>query len=379
MRIAQIIPSFNIGGGELLAVRLCAEIRRQQPDCDVHLISLYDPIPTIVYDEALSSGATIRTLGKKKGFDPLVSLRMVSTLKAIKPDVIHTHLAGLRYTLGAAVIFRKALKIHTVHNMAAHETFRLLQRLHYLAFKRLGWIPVALSAKVQQSIHDVYGLDAPIVTNGIKVDSSVFIKQKDELRRKCRLPIDHPIIVTIGRLLEQKNHGLLIDAFQELFGDRKGCSLLIVGDDTTGGSYRKKLEDKVNTLPGFIRDNVYFLGPRKDIPELLMASDIFVLSSDWEGVPLTLLEAMGYGIPVVCTSVGGIPDVIEHGINGLLVPKGDVGGLANAISTLLFNKPYAISLARNAQNKFKQLYSIEMTANAYMELYKRKLKNVECV
>ena len=88
---------------------------------------------------------------------------------------------------------------------------------------------------------------------------------------------------------------------------------------------------------------------------------------------------MGYGIPTVCTAVGGIPDIIEHGINGLLVPKGDINGLAGAISEILDNQSFASQLSNNAQEQFKQHYSIETTAHDYLELYERNLKHVECL
>jgi glycosyltransferase involved in cell wall biosynthesis len=370
MNIVQIIPSFNVGGGELLAVRLCAEIKRQCPAYQVTLISLYDPMPSIVYDEALASGVQIVTLGKKKGFDPSTPVKMMKALRAIKPDVIHTHLAGLRYALLAGIFCNGVQKIHTVHNMASHETSAILKHVHRFAFRWLGWLPVALSEKVQKSIRDVYGVDAPTVFNGIKVNRSLLNQTKQELRKICEVSQGSFTVISIGRLCEQKNHCLLIDAFHLLSERKVGCSLLIVGEDTTDGSYRRILEAKMNDLPECTRKNIHFLGSRKDIPELLMASDIFTLSSDWEGVPLTLLEAMGYGIPVVCTSVGGVPDVITHGLDGLLVPKGDVASLANAFSEISTNSPLAAKLVCNAQEKFNSFFSIEMTAHGYLGLYK---------
>ncbi|RNC70384.1 MAG: glycosyltransferase [Desulfuromonadales bacterium] len=369
MNIVQVIPSFNVGGGELLAVRLCAEIKKQKPDYTVTLVSLYDPIPTIVYDEALSSGARIVTLGKKKGFDPYTPLRVFKALRAIKPDVIHTHLAGLRYTLLAATLCSNSQKIHTVHNMASHETFGFLKHVHRFAFRYLSWTPIALSREVQDSIRDVHGLKAPIVNNGIGLNSRILNRNRDDIRKELQLPLDHHIIISIGRLCIQKNQALLIDAFYDLSKEDEKFTLLIVGDDTSGGSYKKMLEEKVLALPEAVSRNVHFLGPRKDIPELLAASDIFVLSSDWEGVPLTLLEAMGYGTPAVCTSVGGIPDVIDHGVNGILVPKGDSIGLAKVLNEISVNKSYSSVLALNALEKFKKLYSIEKTAQGYLTIY----------
>ncbi len=355
----------------MLAVRLCTEILRQQPTFEVYLVSLYDPTPSVVYDEALASGVKIVTLGKKKGFDPKTFLRMYKTLRSIKPDVIHTHLAGLRYAIPATAFLKRTVKVHTVHNMAAHETSGLMLHLHKFAFRHLGWQPVALSNEVKKSIRNVYGLDSPIVMNGIRVNDMLRKESKKKLRTMCRIPTDRFIIITIGRLWKQKNHVLLIEAFNKVFNIVNSATLLIVGEDPTDGAFRRFLESKINSLPKGANKNIFLLGQRNDIAELLLASNVFVLSSDWEGVPLTLLEAMGYGTPVVCTSVGGIPDVIKDKSEGLLIKKGDCDGLAEAILRVFSNKQMAANLSEKASDKFRREYSIDITAKNYIKLYGR--------
>lgn len=377
MIITQIIPSFNVGGGELLAVRICAEIKRLHSAFSVHLISLYDAAPTIVYDEARASGAVIHTLGKRRGLDVKIPLKLNRVLREIKPDVIHTHLAGLRYTMGVGIFFRNALKVHTVHNIAKREASGVIQQLHSLAFKHFGWHPVALSPEIQKSILELYDIDAPIVNNGISVDAAIAKQQKTDLRSKLALPANADIIITIGRLCPQKNQILLIDSFEILSRrNDKETILLIVGEDPTSGSYRAELDEKLRALPEQHRKRIHLLGVRKDIPELLIASDVFVLSSDWEGLPLTLLEAMGYGRPSVCTSVGGIPDAVEDGVSGLLVPEGSSLQLAKAIDRVLNDKALAAKMSHAAQEKFQMHYSIERTAQTYLKLYKRNLRYV---
>ncbi|NPV04874.1 MAG: glycosyltransferase [Syntrophaceae bacterium] len=378
MIIVHIIPSFNVGGGELLAVRICAEIKRRHPSFSVHLISLYDPFPSVVYTEAVESGAAIHTLGKQKGPDPRLLFRMRDVLLKIDPNVIHTHLAGLRYSMGAALLIKKAVKIHTIHNIAEREASRTVLRLHRFAFNRLGWLPVALSPEIQNSIRDFYGIDAPVVNNGIRVDPTIRKEQKNDLRKKSALPLDANIIITIGRLCPQKNQILLIDAFEKLTAQSETETiLLVVGEDSTSGSYRLMLENRLRALPEQQRKRVHLLGVRKDIPELLIAADVFVLSSDWEGLPLTLLEAMGYGTPVVCTAVGGIPDAIEQGVSGLLVPAADAKRLADAIFRLLNDKSLGAQMAKAAREKFQMHYSIERTAESYVDLYNRYLNYAE--
>jgi len=369
VRIVQIIPSFNVGGGELLAVRLAAEIKRQQPDFDVYILSLYDAIPTVVYDEALASGAQVVTLGKKKGFDPAIFRKIFKFLFAVKPDVIHTHLAGLRYALAPSVFFPESRRIHTIHNVAHHEVSAVVGWIHKLAFKVLGWMPVALSKMIQDSIVDFYGIKPPIVDNGIACHHSVFGFDRLELRSRLGFSADDILLITIGRLDKQKNQALLMDAFAKVLNVRPDAKLLIVGDDPTNGAYKSLLMDKASCLPPGIKQAIHFLGPRKDVAMLLRASDVFVISSDWEGVPLVLLEAMAYRVPIVSTAVGGIPDVISQEINGILVEKGDIDGLAAAIIRVLSNDLLAETLVVNAADTFKQCYSIDNTARNYLALY----------
>ncbi len=369
MKIVNIIPSFNVGGGELLAVRLCAEILRQHPSFDVYLVSLYDPIPTVVYDEAIRSGVTIITLKKRLGFDFFLFLRILNLFHKVKPDVIHTHLAGFRYSIFPALFSKCSVKIHTVHNIADRECSGVVRILQKIAFHFLGWMPVSLSEQIQASVQDVYDVNTPIVMNGIRTSDFSGINDKKEFKKTLHIPVDTPVIISIGRLCDQKNQILLLNAFLDLF-KKIECTLLLVGEDAMGGHYRERLNDIIMKFPEHVRDKIFFLGPRKDISDLLSISNVFVLSSDWEGVPLTLLEAMSAKVPVVCTSVGGIPDVIEHKKEGLLVPKSDKCKLADAILMILHNQAFASSIAEKAFSKVQSNYSIECTAIDYLKLYR---------
>lgn len=373
MRAVQVIPSFNVGGGELLAVRLCAAIKRKMPSSELFIVSLYDKKQTIVYDEAVDSGAIVRTLGKSKGFDGNMIIKLYRLFKELQPDIIHTHLAGLRYSIFAALPFQGRAKIHTVHNMAVHEAPFGIRKLHKIAFRLLDWTPVALSPAVKGSIAKEYGIDAPVIINGIHVDESVLDVPKELLRKNYGIPENHFVMICIGRLYRQKNQSLLVDVFENVFKNVGNCSLLIVGEDPEGGSYRGMLEEKVLCLSEEIRGNIHFLGLRKDIPQLLRASDLFILTSAWEGIPLTLLEAMGYGVPSVCTAVGGIPDMLMHEKEGLLVPNGNEAALTDAVLKIVKDPNLAARLSANAKKKFDLEYRVEIAAERYIDLYKSLL------
>jgi glycosyltransferase involved in cell wall biosynthesis len=141
-------------------------------------------------------------------------------------------------------------------------------------------------------------------------------------------------------------------------------NLLVVGD----GSQRPRLEALSQEL-GLDPERVRFLGFRSDIPNLLTAADFFVLASRDEGLPLALLEAMSHGLPAVSTSVGGVPEVVANGEDGLLVPSGDVAAMAQAIGLLARDQAVRVRLGGAGQRRVEESFSFGRTATQYEQLY----------
>lgn len=374
MRIVHLIPSFDVGGAELLAIRLCSEIKRQNNGFEVFLVSMYDPIPTVVYQEALNCGAEVVTLGKKRGFDARMPYRIGSFLRSVKPDIVHTHLVCLAYTFFPCLFLGGFSKFHTFHSIASRENPLIVRFIQNMAIRMMSWKPVALTRAIQSTVYDLYGIRAFIVSNGVPVDSRIMGRSKLELRLECGLPEEGFFIISVGRLSREKNHILLIEVFETIAEGNPDCHMLFVGDDHQDGSHRRLLEERVTRLPADLSARVHFLGHRKDVASLLGASDMFVMASEWEGQPLTLLEAMGYGLPVVCTSVGGIPDVIRDGVNGLLVPPGNGEALGLAIKSLMVDRELAGRLALGAMEEFSRKYHISHTAAQYLTLYRAAVR-----
>jgi glycosyltransferase involved in cell wall biosynthesis len=172
----------------------------------------------------------------------------------------------------------------------------------------------------------------------------------------------------VARLSPEKDHALVFRAFEKVLGAVKNIRLLVIGD----GAERANLEKLARQLR--IDHKVTFTGFRKDIPDLLALLDLFVLCSRTEGMPLTLLEAMAAGKAIVCTSVGGIPGILESEVNGLLIPPEDEAGLAAALRKLIQDRSLAIRLGKQARRDAEQKYSIEKMVGDYETLY---LKHVE--
>jgi len=182
-------------------------------------------------------------------------------------------------------------------------------------------------------------------------DTHVFDPQRyDQLlvRRRFDLPLDRPIVAMLGRLDHQKGQEEFLRSLRFVADHHPDVLYLIAGDETQGeGGYRRYLVNLANEL-GF-EDRVSFLPFTEDVPEFLAAIDVFVLPSYSETFGLVLIEAMAMEKPVVATSAGGVPEIVENGRDGLLIPPRDEKALADAINMLLDDPSLRISLSRHAR------------------------------
>jgi glycosyltransferase involved in cell wall biosynthesis len=201
------------------------------------------------------------------------------------------------------------------------------------------------------------------------VPSKTFrIMSEVEWRLKRReLGIQHTdlVIATVGRLDPEKNHDLLLVAMRRLTEEFPGVRLLLAGY----GPLRQRLEAQAISLG--IGSYVHFLGFRKDIEDILEAADIFVLPSEWEGLPLALLEAGAKRLPAVASNVGGVPEIIKNGETGFLVEPGDVMKLANRLTQLLGNPVLRKTLGEACQRRIWSRYRSEYVVPQLEHLYWR--------
>lgn len=183
-------------------------------------------------------------------------------------------------------------------------------------------------------------------------------------------PPDSDLVVSVGRLVVEKNYTLLVDAIVRLRDRFPKIRCLLVGDGDRADEIRRRIES------AGAEGRIALAGSRGDIPDILAAADLFVLSSIREGLPVALLEAMAAGAAIAATEVGGIPEVIRDGMSGLLVPPMDAAALAEAIGTLLGNADLRRALGREARRIAEKEYSIGRTAELigaiYRDLYDAK-------
>ena len=166
----------------------------------------------------------------------------------------------------------------------------------------------------------------------------------------------------VARFSEQKDHALLLNAVRDI--DIRDIKVQLVGDGPLLPNI-KSLAESLN-----IGDRVQFLGNRRDVPELLTHSDIFVLTSKWEGFPITILEAMRAGLPVICSDVGGCSEAIKDGENGFLVPRGDGVVLANRLKQLIKDKDLRYKMGQKGRMSFEKCFTVEKMAEKTERIYR---------
>lgn len=354
MKILQIIPMLGMGGAEIMCENLTYELIKKGHE--VVVVSLYTFHSTIT-ERLENNGVKIYYLKKRKGMDLSVIPRIKKVIKQETPDVVHTHLDALKY-VGFATAFKKIRITHTVHNMADKESSGISRRINRRLFRKRV-TPVALSKIVQQSIERVYKLhlnQVPVVFNGIDLKKCA-VKSNYSIDKKLK-------ILHIGRFSTQKNHIGLVRAFK-LFHDQYSNSILqLIGD----GEIKPKIEEYV--AENNLSDCVEFLGLQDNVYQYLHKADIFTLPSLYEGIPMTLIEAMGTGLPIVATDVGGIPDMLKDQESALLVTI-DEEKIAEAFMELAQNEEKRARLGLAAKQESIK-FSAEMMADKYLETYREE-------
>lgn len=367
VRLLQLIPGLPVGGAERMLLQLVTHLDRARYDITVVALHRQD---TAMERDFAAAGFEVLYLEKRLGFDARMFGRIARVLRRVRPDLVHTHRPVLAYALPSLLGRLRRRTVHTVHNLAEREVTGAARRGHWLAI-RAGAAPVAICQSVADSIWSVYGVrPRALIPNGVPVATfSAPAVPRRAWREREGIPEDAIVLACVARLSAQKNVGALLQALAAQ-RPRTDLMLLLCGE----GEERGQLEAGARRLG--IAGRVRFLGSRADIPELLAASDLFVLPSLYEGHPLSVMEAMAAGLPVLATAVGGVPEVVRPGETGLLVPPGDVAALAAAMGRLADDAGERLRLGREGARVAAERFDVSRMAAAYDGLYQELLSGV---
>ena len=361
IKLAHIVLNLNTGGLEKLVV----EFATKPPRNFLPIVFCLKEKGELA-QEVENSGVKVLALSKKEGFDTLLIFRLALLFQKEKISIVHTHnFAAYLYGTLAARVAGVPIVIDTEHGVYLSPQIR-----HKVLTKMISPLVnkvIAVSDDVKKAVssHD-YISESRIVTitNGIDINK---YSQRDNAAAKKRelgLSGETEVIGNVARLSPEKDHKTLLEAFSLVSKKVPSVKLVIAGD----GILMEELEIETKELG--MEDNVIFLGLRKDVPELLSTFDLFVLSSIREGIPLTILEAMAAGLPVVGTNVGGIGEVVMDGETGFVVPSRDPIALADAIVKILSDKCMAKEMGLKGKKRGIESFSIEQTIRKYEGLYR---------
>jgi len=309
--------------------------------------------------------------------DSLVVLDLVLFLKKHPYHIVHTHnsKAGFVGRLAAKLAGVPAV-VHTVHGFSFHDQepswrqglFRSMERLASRWCDQLIFISQPLMAwALREGIGNKEKMRR--VYSGIELDrfQPVSEEKKTNLRRKWGLGELDAVVGIVSKLWDGKGHALLLDAFQEVRRAEEKARLMIVGE----GYLLKDLRGLVDKYG--LDGTVLFTGFQQDVAPLIATFDVAVLPSFFEGMGRVLLEAMAMGKPVVASRVGGIPDLVEHGVNGYLVRPGSVDELKDALLRILNNPPLARKMGQAGRQKIKSEFDALAMVDAIERVYRQLL------
>lgn len=317
----------------------------------------------------ISDNISLFNLNKKEGIDLTLAGRLRRLLMDKRVKIIHTHnYSSWFYGVLASSGIKGLSHIHTEHSNVGEKRRVWIERI-------LSWYTakiVCVSEKVRRSMINNQGISSERLTllyNG--VDTKKFyhdFNKRQSCREKLGIKQDSPVIGIVARLNPIKDHFTLLEAFAQVSKDIPDASLLIVGN----GELKDKLENKTRNLG--LTKNVFFLGERRDIPELLNAMDIFVLSSLNEGHNVSLLEAMATGLPVVVTNVGGNLELVLAGITGFLVPPKETAMLSEKIKMLIKDEYLRSQMGKRGRLRIVEYFDMDRMVNAYCTIYNQLLQ-----
>lgn len=354
MKVIMVIPNLVVAGAEMMCASLSLELKKRK--IPIVVVSLYNQRTslTVMLEK---NGVRIIYLNKHLGFDPKIIFELKRIFDREKPEIVHMHLDCIKYAAIAACLSNVPRLIHTVHNLAEKEAVGIAQKLNFFIFKYLHTVPVALSPEIQESISKIYKMkkaNIPIIFNGI--DLSKCNVKKSYCSKKM-------IFVHVGRFAKQKNHEMLIDAFAQYSRSNSNSELWLIGEGKQYDSIVKK--SKILS----IEERVVFWGKRQDVLDIICNADVFVLPSLYEGVPISIIEAMGTALPIIATDVGGVSSMLDS--NSSILINCNMEELIKAMEKME-DEDLREKLGQNAYKLATVKFSIKTMADKYIELYNKQ-------
>lgn len=360
MKIIQLIYSLSSGGGERFVVELSNELVERGNEVTICMLLDDSDYRLSFNKQFIAKKVKFHSMKFNSGFSVSKVKKLESYILSENPDIVHCHLNVIPYIFRLAWLNRNIKFFHTLHNIASKASgynYQYFLNKYFYAKEIIK--PVTISKQCQYSYEEFYNLhNAKCINNGcIQVNpSDKFVYVRDEITQ-LKHKLEAQVFIHVARFNEQKNQQLLIDVFNKLNEEGLEFVLLIVGNGYN--------TEKGEFLQQQACDKIHFLGEKNNVGDYLLCSDAFCLTSNYEGLPISLLEALSCGVTPICTPVGGIPDVITDGVNGYLSVGISIDTYCHAVKRYIDNPIEKLSLI----DFFRNNYSMDVCVQKYEQLY----------
>ncbi|MBS0210504.1 MAG: glycosyltransferase [Planctomycetes bacterium] len=359
LRVMFVITSMPVGGAETLLVNLVRRMDRSRFAPELCCLKQFGPLGEVLAQEI---PAFTGLLSHK--YDVAVLPRLTQLMRARRIDAVVTvGTGGDKMFWGRLAAWRAGVPVilSALHSTGLPDRVEQMNRL--LTPLTDGFIGCAVPHGKYLAEHE--GCPASrvfVIPNGVDTGRFRPLPANETLRASLGLSAEEPVATIVAALRPEKNHELFLNIAAQVHRRLPEARFLVIGD----GPRRGELEALSRQL--CLDSAVRFLGTRADVPELLALSDTLVLTSHMEANPVSILEAMACGKPVIATQVGSIPETVRHGVNGLMAPAGDLDGLADHVYALLSDRKRAAQMGHQGRSVVVDHWSLDRMVAGYQNL-----------
>lgn len=362
MRIAQILDTLDVGGAQKMQIFLAQSL--QPLGIELTVVNLNDAFEPALVDQLKSLGVRVVSFPFHRLFSPVSFFQLVKFLRHEKFDLVHGYLT---YSNIIAPLASHLCGIPVIASLRSakysHHRYAFRKQLEDFSLQHLAHRVMANGIAVGEFARSRSGsTPVDVIVNAVDILPPLLENERNAIRHELVGDAPGPLILSVGRLTAAKGFYDLLDAFKIIHVTHPNAQLVIAG----GGNLKNDLDSRIQELN--LQHNIFLLGSRNDIPRLMSAADAYVNSSHWEGTPVSVLEAMAAGLPIVATTVGENPFLLQGNV-GILVPPSQPEKLSAAIISLLDSPQKRTELGQAALARIQETYGRRAWSRNILTLY----------
>lgn len=363
MKILEVIPNLQAGGAETFIVNLSNALASKEVN-EVTILTLYHPNESEFLRGRIDKRVKVVSLNKHMGIDIRMLFSVLRFVKQGNFDIAHFHIQAIIYSLLSCFFVRKTKYFATIHNDAFKEATGVHRLARKILFKLKLCKAITISADSENSFKDLYNVPSTLIYNGVQR----FNKSIDNnLRNRFKTSANVKLFVNAASFIGKKNQLAIARATNKLRNEGYPIKTILLGKVWDENYYRQVKRE--------VSKAVIIMGEVSNPIDYMAVSDFFILPSFYEGMPISLLEAMSVGCVPIVTPVGGGKNVVNDGHNGLICPSPEEADVYKAMKKAMSLKDEQLqSIRKNISSDFEK-YTIDKCAELHMKLFENAITN----